>query len=63
MIGAVAVPAVGHELAIARREEVGLARLRGMHGARLVTFLLAEPLRRVVAGGVSVWSSASSAPG
>ncbi|GAA2134343.1 ABC transporter permease [Nocardioides bigeumensis] len=52
VIGAVAVPAVGHELALARREEVGLARLRGMHGRRLVTFLLAEPFVAIVLGGI-----------
>ena len=53
MIGAVAVPAVGHELSIARREEVGLARLRGVHGARMVVFLLAEPLLAVLTGAVA----------
>jgi hypothetical protein len=52
VIGAVAVPAVGHELALARREEVGLARLRGVHGRRLVAFLLGEPFVAIVLGGV-----------
>ena len=53
VIGGVAVPAVGHELSIARREEVGLARLRGVHGVRMVVFLLAEPLLAVVTGAVA----------
>ena len=53
MIGAVAVPAVGHELSIARREEVGLARLRGVHGLRMVVLLLAEPLLAVVVGALA----------
>ena len=35
LLGAVAVPSIGAELAAARREEIGLARLRGIHGARL----------------------------
>ncbi len=53
VIGAVAVPAVGHELSIARREEVGLARLRGVHGLRMVVLLLAEPLLAVVVGALA----------
>ncbi len=50
LIGAVSVPSIGAELAVARREEVGLARLRGIHGARLWRFLLAEPLLAIVVG-------------
>ena len=38
LLGAVAVPSIGAELAVARREEIGLARLRGIHGARLWRF-------------------------
>ena len=53
VIGALAVPAAGHELAVARREEIGLARLRGVHGARLVVFMLAEPLTAILAGAVA----------
>ena len=53
VIGALAVPAAGHELAVARREEIGLARLRGVHGARLVVFLLAEPLTAILLGAVA----------
>ncbi len=50
LLGAVAVPSIGAELAVARREEVGLARLRGIHGLRLWRFLLAEPLLAIVVG-------------
>lgn len=50
LIGAVAVPSIGAELAAARREEIGLARLRGIHGARLWRLLLLEPLGAVAAG-------------
>ncbi|PVG84217.1 hypothetical protein DDE18_00820 [Nocardioides gansuensis] len=50
LLGAVAVPSIGRELATARREEIGLARLRGVHGGRLWRFLLAEPLLAVVLG-------------
>ena len=50
LLGAVAVPSIGAELAVARREEIGLARLRGIHGPRLWRFLLAEPLLAIVIG-------------
>lgn len=50
LLGAVAVPSIGRELALARREEIGLARLRGIRGARLGGFLLVEPLLGVVLG-------------
>lgn len=50
LIGAVAVPSLGTELAVARREEIGLARLRGIHGLRLWRFLLVEPLLAIVVG-------------
>lgn len=52
LLGAVAVPSIGAELATARREEIGLARLRGIHGPRLWRFLLLEPLGAVVVGTV-----------
>lgn len=52
IVGAVAVPAAGHELATARREEIGLARLRGVHGRSLLVFLLLEPLLAIGAGVV-----------
>lgn len=50
LLGAVAVPSIGVELAVARREEIGLARLRGIHGLRLWRFLLGEPLLAIVVG-------------
>ncbi|MFC7358689.1 ABC transporter permease [Nocardioides astragali] len=50
LLGAVAVPSIGAELAVARREEIGLARLRGIHGIRLWRFLLVEPLLAIVVG-------------
>ncbi|NYE36438.1 cytochrome bd-type quinol oxidase subunit 2 [Nocardioides cavernae] len=50
LIGAVAVPSIGAELAAARREEIGLARLRGIHGPRLWRLLLTEPFLAIVAG-------------
>ncbi|KRF34622.1 hypothetical protein [Nocardioides sp. Soil805] len=52
LLGAVAVPSIGAELATARREEIGLARLRGIHGPRLWRFLLLEPLGAVAVGTV-----------
>ncbi|WP_231250449.1 hypothetical protein [Nocardioides furvisabuli] len=55
LLGAVAVPSIGAELAVARREEIGLARLRGIHGLRLWRFLLVEPLLAIVLGaGIGV---------
>ena len=50
LLGAVAVPSIGAELAVARREEIGLARLRGIHGLRLWRFLLVEPLLAILLG-------------
>ncbi|RYC11440.1 FtsX-like permease family protein [Nocardioides zhouii] len=50
LLGAVAVPSIGAELAVARREEIGLARLRGIHGLRLWRFLLVEPLLAIAIG-------------
>ncbi len=50
LLGAVAVPSIGAELAVARREEIGLARLRGIHGLRLWRFLLVEPLLAIFVG-------------
>ena len=52
LLGAVAVPSIAAELAATRREEVGLARLRGIHGARLWRFLLVEPFAAVAVGTV-----------
>jgi hypothetical protein len=53
LLGAVAVPSIGAELAVARREEIGLARLRGIHGLRLWRFLLVEPLLAITLGALT----------
>ena len=50
LLGAVAIPSIGRELATARREEIGLARLRGIRGLRLGSVLLAEPLVTIALG-------------
>ncbi len=50
LLGAVAVPSIGRELATSRREEIGLARLRGIRGLRLGGVLLFEPLVTIVLG-------------
>ncbi len=50
LLGAIALPTLGRELARARREEVGLARLRGLEGTRLVTRLAREPLAAIFLG-------------
>ncbi|HXH80705.1 FtsX-like permease family protein [Nocardioides sp.] len=50
LLGAVAIPSIGRELAAARRAEIGLARLRGIRGLRLGSVLLFEPLATIVVG-------------
>ncbi|MDN4172330.1 hypothetical protein QWY28_05205 [Nocardioides sp. SOB77] len=55
VLGAVAVPASGRELAAARRGEVALARLRGLEGRALQVLLALEPLLVLVVGGVAGW--------
>lgn len=50
IIGAVAVPATGRELASARRTEIALARLRGLEGAELFGLLTLEPLLVLLLG-------------
>jgi hypothetical protein len=52
LLGAVAVPATGRELAAARRGEVAIARLRGLEGGQLWTLLALEPLLVLVLGGL-----------
>lgn len=52
LLGAVAVPSTGRELAAARRGEIALARLRGLQGAELYALLAVEPLLVLLAGGV-----------
>ena len=52
LLGLVAVPGTARELALARREEVALARLRGLEGGELTTLLTTEPLIVLVLGAV-----------
>ena len=66
LLGMVAVPATGQELGAARREEIAVARLRGLHGRALVRMLAIEPGLAVGAGGLvgyllgtlGVWATA-----
>ncbi|MAO79286.1 MAG: hypothetical protein CMH82_01215, partial [Nocardioides sp.] len=53
LVGAVAVPATGRELASARRTEIALARLRGLEGGELFTLLLVEPLLVLLVGAAA----------
>ncbi|MCW2792453.1 MAG: FtsX-like permease family protein, partial [Nocardioides sp.] len=53
LLGAVAVPATGRELASARRGEIAMSRLRGLRGAELYTLLAVEPLLVLVLGGIA----------
>ncbi|MFC6287081.1 hypothetical protein ACFP3Q_17175 [Nocardioides sp. GCM10027113] len=50
VLGLVAVPETGLQLAAARRPEIALARLRGLTGASLHVVLAAEPLLALLAG-------------
>ncbi|MBB6628012.1 hypothetical protein H5V45_11855 [Nocardioides sp. KIGAM211] len=52
LLGLVAVPATGRELATARRAEIAISRLRGLQGPSLYLLLAAEPLLVLVVGGV-----------
>ena len=68
VLGLAAVPSVGRELALARRDEVALARLRGAGVPQVVGLLAVEPLAALLAGGalgyplgLVVSASASSA--
>jgi FtsX-like permease family protein len=51
LLGAVAVPATGRELANARRDEIAVARLRGLQGGALYRLLAVEPLLVLLLGG------------
>lgn len=53
LLGAVAVPATGRELASARRGEIAMSRLRGLQGGELYTLLAVEPLLVLVLGGIA----------
>lgn len=50
VLGLVAVPALGRELAAARRDEIGLARLRGADVPQVVGQLATEPLVALLLG-------------
>lgn len=52
VLAAVAFPTAGAELAAARREEIGVARLRGMHGRWYLVDLVAEPALSLVVGAL-----------
>jgi len=52
LLGLVAVPVAGSLLASARREEVGVTRLRGQYGDDLVRHLSAEPALAIAGGAV-----------
>ena len=62
LLGAVAVPAAGRELAAVRRPEIALARLRGITGGQLTGLLAVEPLLVLaLAGAVGFAVGAASA--
>ena len=50
LLGLVAVPATGRQLATVRRREIALARLRGITGGQLYAVLAVEPLLVLLAG-------------
>lgn len=52
LLGLLAVPASGQELAAARRQEIGVARLRGSTGPELVRLVLPEPMLAIAIGTV-----------
>jgi hypothetical protein len=52
LLGLVAVPATGQELGAARRDEIAVARLRGLHGSALLRMLAVEPGIAVGAGAL-----------
>jgi hypothetical protein len=66
LLGLVAVPATGRQLAAARRGEIALARLRGLTGGQLHAVLAIEPLLVLVAGsllGVLLGAAVAAAAG
>src|SRR5690242_16250650 len=52
LLGLVAVPTTGRELATARRGEIALARLRGLQGLQLYRLLAGEPFLVLLLGGL-----------
>lgn len=53
LLGLVAVPATGRQLAAVRRNEIALARLRGVTGGQLHAVLAVEPLMVLLAGALA----------
>lgn len=53
LLGLVAVPATGHQLATVRRGEIALARLRGLTTAPLYAVLALEPLLVLLVGALT----------
>lgn len=53
LLGLVAVPATGRELASVRRSEIGVARLRGVVGTQLYMLMAVEPLLVLLVGAVA----------
>jgi hypothetical protein len=53
LLGLVAVPDTGRQLATVRRREIALARLRGITGGHLYAVLSLEPLLVLLAGAVA----------
>ena len=52
VLAGVAFPTAGAELAAARREELGVSRLRGMHGRWYLVDLVAEPALSLLVGAL-----------
>lgn len=52
LLALVALPTTGRELAAARRDEIALARLRGLEGGELYVLLALEPLLVLGLGGL-----------
>lgn len=52
VLGLLAVPATGAELAAARRDEIGVARLRGLTGPDLLRLVALEPFLAIGAGAL-----------
>ena len=66
LLGLVAVPATGRELASVRRSEIAVARLRGVVGTQLSVLMAVEPLLVLVVGaaaGAGVGLAAAYAAG
>lgn len=53
VLGLVALPSTGRQLAAVRRQEIAMARLRGITGGQLYAVLSLEPLLVLVAGALA----------